>query len=70
MKCLVCDSRLKDTNKGRPKIYCSDPCSKYAKYINAAKAAALEIQFSTESLKLVKGDLFRLCNQLTQNHKN
>ncbi len=66
MICQVCDRKLKKQKYGRPRDYCNDNCADFAKFQRAWINALEKISLSTESSKQIRGDLFRLANEIKQ----
>lgn len=62
--CPVCGNLILKVDKFKPSTYCSDPCRDYSKFRTALENAILKIKPTSEARKLIRGDMFRLCNLL------
>ena len=65
MNCSVCGKNFVPFTAGRPKIYCSNNCRNYYKYKNALEKSLIALRPTKEAKKIIKGDMFRLSNLLT-----
>lgn len=63
--CPVCGNPITKVDKFKPSTYCSDPCRDYSKYKTALQNAILKIKPTSEARKLIRGDMFRLANLLS-----
>lgn len=64
-KCPICGNSFINTNKGKPRIYCSDNCKDFQKYLNALDSKLSKIEFNDNSnAKFLKGELWRLANTI------
>lgn len=71
MKCLVCESKLKENKgRGRPSEYCSTECSNFMKFFNAMENNLMKINLTDEAKRHIKGDLFRVGNLLKIENKS
>jgi len=64
MNCPICGNNFNPHTAGKPKTYCSDECRNYFKYKNALEKILLSLHPTQEAKKVIKGDMFRLCNLL------
>lgn len=64
--CNVCGNTSPQTSKYKPKIYCSQQCSNYNKFKEALEANILLLSPTPEARKLIRGDMFRLCNLISK----
>lgn len=62
--CPICGNPITTIDKYKPSTYCSDPCRDYSKYRTALQNAILKIKPTKDARKLIRGDMFRLCNLL------
>lgn len=63
--CEICGHDFEDKSKFKPTQYCSIPCSNYSKYYGALQSAILLLRPTKKAKKLIKGDMFRLSNSLS-----
>lgn len=63
--CSICGGELLKVDKFKPSTYCSDPCRDYSKFKTALQNSILKIKPTPEARKLIRGDMFRLCNLLS-----
>jgi len=69
-KCPTCGKEFIPYTAGKSKTYCSDNCRNYYKYKNALEKSIIGLQVTKEAKKLIKGDLFRLSNLLSNGTKS
>jgi len=63
--CPVCGNPITKIDKFKPSTYCeNDSCRNYAKFKTALEKAIVEIKPTKEARKIIRGDMFRLCNLL------
>jgi hypothetical protein len=63
--CPVCGHEITKVDKFKPSTYCTnDACRHYAKFKTSLEKAILEITPTSEARKVIRGDMFRLCNLL------
>ena len=65
MSCVICGSYVNQVGSFKPRIYCSDNCRDFAKYKNALERCILLLKPDTEAKKVIRGDMFRLANLLS-----
>ena len=69
MLCPVCGNEFVSSSSGRPRIYCSSTCRDYCKYKNALENILLHFKADSKHISLVRGDMFRLANILSNGTK-
>lgn len=62
--CSVCGCEIVEQSSYKPKLYCSDNCRNYMKYKNALEKVIMNLNPCNEARKIIRGDMFRLCNTL------
>ena len=63
--CPVCGNPITKVDKFKPSTYCSnDACRDYSKFKTALEKAILQIKPTSKARKVIRGDMFRLCNLL------
>jgi len=63
--CPICGHEITKVDKFKPSTYCSnDACRDYSKFKTALEKAILNIKPTSEARKVIRGDMFRLCNLL------
>ena len=62
--CPVCGNPITKIDKFKPSTYCSDPCRDYSKFKSALEKSILKIKPTSNARKVIRGDMFRLCNLL------
>ncbi len=62
--CSVCGNPIQKIDKFKPSIYCSDTCRDFSKFKNAFEKSIIKLRPTKEARKLLRGDIFRLCNLL------
>lgn len=67
--CSTCGHEILKKSKFRPAFYCSDNCRDYYKYKNAIEKILISIEPTSECLKVIRGDMFRLSNILSNGTK-
>lgn len=65
MTCPICGNPFNHFTAGKPKTYCSDNCRNFNKYKNALEKILIEMKPTVECRKLIRGDMFRLSNILS-----
>jgi len=68
--CPICGNEFNPFTAGKPKTYCSDNCRNYQKYKNALEKSLIALRPTKEAKKIIKGDMFRLSNLLTNGTNN
>ena len=63
--CNVCGKEILNKSRFKPCFYCSPNCRNYVKYKNAIEKILLSLQVDLSSRSLIRGDLFRLANILS-----
>lgn len=64
--CPICGHEIIKVDKFKPSTYCSnDACRNYSKFKTALEKAILDINPTSEARKVIRGDMFRLCNLLS-----
>ena len=63
--CVVCGNHILKESRFKPRQYCSDNCSDYNKYKTALEKCLLSMNCLFESKRVVRGDMFRLANILS-----
>jgi len=61
MMCITCGNPL-PYSSFRPRVYCSNNCSDYAKFKNALEKTLQKMKPIPANAKVIKGDMFRLRN--------
>lgn len=64
--CGICESQ---SSGCRPKTYCSPNCREYAKFKGALERAILKLHPTSKASSLIRGDMFRLANLLSNGTK-
>lgn len=67
LKCEVCGTSFINLSKTKPRTYCSDNCKDFSKYQHAMERCLIKINFNGKSSNMVKGDLFRIANNIKCN---
>lgn len=67
--CPICGGSVPYVDCARPRIYCSDNCRDYAKYKSALERSILKLNATSKASSLIRGDMFRLANLLTNGTK-
>lgn len=62
--CSVCGNLIIKIDKFKPSIYCGDACRDYSKFKIALQNSILKIKLTSNARKVIRGDMFRLCNLL------
>ncbi|MBV5334259.1 MAG: hypothetical protein JZU49_00450 [Sulfuricurvum sp.] len=63
--CPVCGNPITKIDKFKPSTYCdNDACRDYSKFKTALEKAIVQIKPTSEARKVIRGDMFRLCNLL------
>ena len=65
MNCPICGNNFIPYTAGKIKTYCSVNCREYNKYKNALEKSLLALKPTKEAKKIIKGDMFRLANILS-----
>lgn len=70
MQCECCGKSFSQDfiKGGRPRIYCSDSCRDFMKYLNAFQKSMKDIRFTSSASKSIRGDLFALSNTILHYH--
>ena len=63
--CHICGNEFSDSSFYKPRSYCSDNCRNYFKYKNALERCLINLNPTIEAKKIIRGDMFRLCNSLS-----
>lgn len=63
--CHTCGHSFSDISIYKPRSYCSDNCRNYFKYKNALERCLINLNPTIEAKKIIRGDMFRLCNSLS-----
>lgn len=63
--CAVCGNPITKIDYYKPSTYCGDACSDYSKFKTALEKAILKIKPTSNARKVIRGDMFRLCNLLS-----
>ena len=63
--CNICGSTFDGSTLTKPRLYCSDDCRNYNKYKNALERVLLTLRPTKEAKKIIRGDMFRLSNILS-----
>lgn len=63
--CHVCGNPILKESKFKPFLYCSDPCRNYSKFKQQLENALLQMKPVSSSVSIIRGDMFRLANLLT-----
>lgn len=63
--CHVCGNDITHLSYFKPRSYCSDNCRDYMKYKNALERSILALNPTLEAKKIIRGDMFRLANLLS-----
>lgn len=69
INCSICGSEFNPCTAGRPKTYCSSVCGDYFKFRNALEKNILSLQLDSQHLSVIRGDMFRLANLLSNRTK-
>ncbi len=62
--CPVCGNPITKVDKYKPSTYCDDACRDYSKFRTALQNSILKIKPTSNARKVIRGDMFRLCNLL------
>lgn len=64
--CEVCGNPIEKPSRYKPRKYCCDDCSNYAKFKDALEKAIIRLEPTKEAKTVIRGDMFRLANLLTK----
>lgn len=67
--CEICGNPIEKPSRFKPRKYCSDECSDYAKFKDALEKAIIKLHPRKEATSLIRGDLFRMANILSKSTK-
>ncbi len=70
ISCPICGNSFLPFTAGKTKTYCSDNCRNYQKYKNALEKSLLIIKPTKEAKRIIRGDMFRLANLLSNGTKS
>jgi len=60
--CDVCGNDIAVQSKYKKKKYCNDACRDYMKFKDALERTLFKINPNGAARKVIRGDMFRLCN--------
>lgn len=63
--CPICGVEFVPYTRGKTKTYCSSECRNYSKYRTALQNSILSISPTSKASSLIRGDMFRLANLLS-----
>lgn len=64
--CEICGNMIEKPSRFKPRKYCSDQCSDYAKFKDALEKAIIKLHPTKEAKSLIRGDMFRMANILSK----
>lgn len=68
--CVICGNPIGKLDRTKPSQYCNDHCRNYAKYKQALEKEILLIKPVSRSISIIRGDMFRLANLLSNGTKS
>lgn len=67
--CEICGNQIEKPSRFKPRKYCSDECSNYAKFKDALEKAIIKLHPTKEAKSIIRGDMFRMANILSKSTK-